>query len=403
MSATAPTADVADKNSAQRWWILALLFACRAGLGLQFQALGSVADPLVAALGLHYAEIGTLIGLFTLPGLLLALPAGYLGGHLTDRTLVSGALLCLAGGGALAALAQGWGGLALGRLVAGVGFVVGTVYLTKMVADWFSGKELATAMGILVMSWPFGIAMGQLGHAWLAAHFDWRLAFWAASAYCVLGAAAIALCYRSPGPARLLPRGRPGPAGLLRAEWVLTVLAGCIWGLFNAGYIVYLSFAPQLLVAGGRGPTEAAAIISIASWVMIVSGALCGYLADRTGWRDRILYFCGSVAVATVLLLQQVAWAVSLSLLFGLIGAAPAGLIMALTVEAMAPQRRAFGMGVFVTVYFVFVTLAPPLAGWLFDRSGDPYRPLLLAAGLFAGAMAVVGLFRWAQRRLAPV
>ena len=396
MSATAPTADV---NTAQRWWILGLLFACRAGLGLQFQTLGSVADPLVSALGLRYAEIGTLIGLFTLPGLLLALPAGYLGRHLSDRSLVSGALLCLAGGGALAALAHGFGGLAWGRLVAGLGFVFGTVYLTKMVADWFSGKELATAMGILVMSWPFGIAMGQVGHAWLAAHIDWRAAFWAASAYCLLGAGAIAGFYRSPGPARPPQRS---PAGLLRSEWLLTVLAGSIWGMFNAGYIVYLSFAPQVLVAGGRAPTEAAAIISIASWVMIVSGALCGQIADRTGWRDRILYFCGSVAVATVLLLQQVAWAVPLSLLFGLIGAAPAGLIMALTVEAMAPQRRAFGMGVFVTVFFVFVTLAPPLAGWLFDRSGDPYQPLLLAAGLFAGAMAVFGLFRWAQRRLVP-
>ena len=389
------TALISDVSRAQRWWTLALLFACRAGLGLQFQALGSVADPLVAALGLRYAEIGTLIGLFTMPGLLLALPAGWLGRHLSDRSLVSGALLCLAGGGALAALAQGFGGLAWGRLVAGVGFVVGTVYLTKMVADWFSGKELATAMGILVMSWPFGIAMGQLGHAWLAAHFDWRLAFWVASAYCLAGAAAIWLFYRAPLLLRPVQRG---PAGLLRREWVLTVLAGSIWGLFNAGYIVYLSFAPQVLVAGGCGPTEAAAIISIASWVMIFSGALCGQVADRTGWRDRIVYFCGSVAVATVLLLSHVAWAVPLSLLFGLIGAAPAGLIMALTVEAMAPQRRAFGMGVFVTVFFVFVTLAPPLAGWLFDRSGDPYQPLLLAAGLFAGAMAVFRLFRWAQR-----
>ena len=62
-----------------RWSILALLFVCRIGLGLQFQTLGSVSDSLVAALGFSYAQIGTLIGLFMLPGLVLALPAGYLG------------------------------------------------------------------------------------------------------------------------------------------------------------------------------------------------------------------------------------------------------------------------------------------------------------------------------------
>jgi len=45
---------------------------------------------------------------------------------------------------------------------------VSTLYFTKMTADWFSGRELATAMSVMVVSWPFGIAMGQIGHGWLA-------------------------------------------------------------------------------------------------------------------------------------------------------------------------------------------------------------------------------------------
>ena len=36
--------------------------------------------------------------------------------------------------------------LAIARTLCGVGFVFGTIYLTKMLADWFAGKELATAM-----------------------------------------------------------------------------------------------------------------------------------------------------------------------------------------------------------------------------------------------------------------
>jgi len=34
-----------------RWLMLAMLFACRTGLGLQFQALGSVSPSLVDQLG----------------------------------------------------------------------------------------------------------------------------------------------------------------------------------------------------------------------------------------------------------------------------------------------------------------------------------------------------------------
>ena len=177
MPASAP-----DNARGARWSILALLFVCRASLGLQFQTLGSVADPLVAQFGFGYTEIGTLIGLFMLPGLLLSMPAGWAGRHASDRRLVSTGLLVMALGGGIAAAAQGFGLLALGRLVTGAGFVFATLYFTKMVVDWFAGLELATALGILVMSWPFGIAAGQVGHAWLAAAFDWRAAFIVASA-----------------------------------------------------------------------------------------------------------------------------------------------------------------------------------------------------------------------------
>jgi len=63
-------------------------------------------------------------------------------------------------------------------------FVVTTIFFTKMVVDWFAGRELATAMAVLVMSWPFGIALGQVGHGWLAEMQGWRAPFVAASLYC---------------------------------------------------------------------------------------------------------------------------------------------------------------------------------------------------------------------------
>src|SRR5581483_952945 len=136
-----------------RWGVLAVLFIARVGLGFQFQALGSVSDALVADLGLSFAQVGTLIGLFLLPGLALAIPAGFLGNRVSDRTLVTLGLLWLALGGALAAFASGFALLAVGRAACGVGFVLATIYFTKMIADWFAGREIATAMGVLVMSW----------------------------------------------------------------------------------------------------------------------------------------------------------------------------------------------------------------------------------------------------------
>jgi predicted MFS family arabinose efflux permease len=70
-------------------------------------------------------------------------------------------LAALAPGGGLCAVAPDFGPMMLGRVLCGAGFVLGTIYMTKMIVDWFAGREIATGMAILVMSWPLGIAMGQ--------------------------------------------------------------------------------------------------------------------------------------------------------------------------------------------------------------------------------------------------
>ncbi|MFT6309248.1 MAG: putative MFS family arabinose efflux permease, partial [Halioglobus sp.] len=156
-----------------RWRILGLLFLARIGIGFQFQTVASVGDDLAAAFELDYAAIGILIGLFMAPGLVLAIPAGYWGRFVSDRMMVVFGLGALAFGGLLSSLATEIWAVGLGRIFAGAGFLLTTLYFTKMVADWFEGREIATAMSILVMSWPFGIAMGQVGHAWLAVAYGW--------------------------------------------------------------------------------------------------------------------------------------------------------------------------------------------------------------------------------------
>ena len=138
-----------------------------------------------------------------------------------------------------------------------------------MATDWFSGREIATAMGLLVMTWPLGIAAGQIGHTWLAQISHWSTPFYVAS------------------------------------------------------------------------------------------------------------------------------------FLFGLIGAAPAGIIMALASEAIEPQNRAFGMSVFFSLYFVLVAPAPVVAGWLVDNSGSAWAAIVFTAILFAATGASYKAFRLTQRMIA--
>ena len=375
-----------------RWRILALLFAARVGLGLQFQTLGSVGGELSGAFGLDNAEIGLMIGLFMAPGMFLALPAGFSGRFASDRVLAGLGLAALALGGAVSAVAGTPGGIGMGRLLSGAGFLFVTLYFTKMVADWFEGREIATAMSVLVMSWPFGIAMGQVGHAWLAELYNWRAPFLFASAWCTLAALAVLVFYRVPHDVATRAGGRP--SRLMPREWGLILCAGLAWGAFNAGYVIYLSFGPMMLEAQGMGKLAAAAVISAGSWLMILSGAACGQIVDRFGRRETVLGLCMAGAVAALLLLGVPGAGLPASLLFGLLGMAPAGVIMALAGQAVAPERRAFGMGIFFTIYYAIMAASPPVAGWLFDRSGAPSAAILFGATLFAIVPPAAILFR---------
>ena len=381
-----------------RWAMLGLIFAVRAGLGFQFQTVASVGDPLASDLGLSYAELGTLIGVFFLPGLVLAIPVGFAGRYVSDKWLMALGLASLALGGGLCATATGFGPMMFGRVLCGVGFVVGTIYMTKVIVDWFAGKEIATAMAVVVMSWPFGIAMSQVGHTWLAATLGWQSAFAVAALYSLASAVLMLVAYRPP-VLQVAPATAATAIGMTRREWKLVILAALVWGCFNAAFIVYLSFASRVLVAGGYSTLEAAAVISLASWVMIASGAACGQLADRTGKSDAILYTCLVVAMISLALLPQTSLAIPVALAFGLVGMAPAGLIMALTSQAVAPERRAFGMGVFFSIFFLFTAPTPTIAGWLYDLSDDPFRPILLGIVMFGLTMVANLGFRTAQRR----
>jgi len=381
-----------------RWSILALLFVSRIGLGFQFQTLGSVSGDLVEELGLNYTQIGTLIGLFMLPGMFLAIPAGFAGRFVSDRFIVGMGLLALGAGGGLASIAEGFELLAAARLICGAGFVFSTIFFTKIVTDLFAGKELATAMGAFVMSWPCGIAIAQIGGGWLAVNFDWQLAFIVASIYCVAGALLVMIfCREIPGAAKLTGGFQ---FTLNRNELFLTLTASMVWALFNAGYVVYLSFAPRVLVAGGYDTVSALSVISLASWLMIISGVVCGLIADRSGKADLVLYVCMTAAIVALMMLFISPLAIPSSLLFGLMGIAPAGVIMALSAQAMKPENRAIGMGLFFTTYFLVQAPAPAIAGWLYDVTTDAFWPLLFAIALFL-ATAIANLaFRIAQKRL---
>jgi cyanate permease len=382
-----------------RWRMLLVLFLARTSMAYQFQTVPSAGPSLIDHLGLGFTQLGTLIGLYMLPGIVLALPGGLLARWLgSERMVLSGLAFMVIGGVMMAADSVLL--VFAGRVLSGLGAVFVNVLMTKMVADWFADHDIVPAMAVFVASWPLGLALGLLTFPPLAASHGAAPVMMVAAAVVALCLVLVATVYRVP-PGVPLERKGHFQIDLTRREWTLISLAGFIWGSFNAAYVILVSFLPDQFAQSGYSPVEASRTVSLLAWVIIVSVPLAGTIAERLQ-RPNLMMLGGFLtsAAATALLPAVAVPAVPFAVILIVVGA-PAGLIMALTAEAVRPESRSIGMGVFYTWHFACMAILPSLAGSARDIVKSAAAPIVFAAAIMVATTLALLCFRLAQRRMA--
>ena len=365
-----------------RWGILAVLFAVRTTMAFQFQSVAAVAPLLGNEFGVSIADIGVLIGLYFAPGIVIALPGGAIGQKFGDKTTVLGALLLMLVGSVAMAFAASWNIQIAGRLVAGTGGVILSVQLTKMLTDWFAGKEIATAMAIFVNSWPAGIAVSLLTLPLIGTSAGVSAVHLAVAAFTAFGIALLALFYRPPADAAA---ASTATARLDRSGTFAVIAAGLIWGLFNIGFAVIFSFGPSMLVERGWSIASAGSAISIVLWLAVFSVPFGGFVADRTKRPQTILVAACLVSAMLMVLLPRSSAVLSIVVGLGLVAGQPAGPMMSLPAQVLQPATRAIGMGLFFTVFYSCMLLGPVVGGALAKWTGSA-----AAAFDFGAAMVLV-------------
>ena len=363
-----------------RWGILAVLFTVRLTMAFQFQSVAAVAPLLRTQFGVGLAEIGFLIGLYFTPGIVLALPGGAIGQRLGDKRTTLAALLLMLIGSTVMAFGESWGAQVAGRLVAGGGGVLLNVQMTKMVADWFAGKEIATAMAIFVNSWPAGVALSLLTLPSIGTAYGIYAVDLFVAALVVIGIA-LAMTYSPPqGVAAAATASARPDFGTTLAVTV----AGLIWGLFNVGFAVIFSFGPTMLVERGWTIAQAGSVISIVLWLAVISVPMGGFVADGLKRPQAVLVVGSLVTTALMLGLAHTDAVIASVIALGLISGQPAGPIMSLPARVLQPHTRAIGMGVFYTVYYGIMALGPIIAGAAAKSTGNA------ASAFDFGALAVL-------------
>lgn len=349
-----------------RWSILAVLFTVRAIMAIQYQSVAGMAPLLSRDLGIDLTDIGVLIGLYMAPGVALALPGGAVGRTFGDKTTVLFGLALMAIGSILMALSATWGVQIGGRLVAGVGGVLLSVLLTKMVADWFGPEEIGTATALLMVSWPVGLALSLVMVPAIAAAYNVGLANAVVAGLTVFGIVLLAAYYQ-PHPSA------PKSAVHARLQYnsaVLVIVAAVACSLYTIGYGMILAFGPSMLVERGWSIADAGSATSIVIWLGAISTLIGGALADKTGRYSLIAVTSYLLFAMLLVIAPRSTFLILVFVALGIVSGLPIASVMSLPVRLLPADARPIALGLFYTVFYMAMMVGPGLGGSYATWSG---------------------------------
>jgi MFS family permease len=358
-------------------------------MAFQFESVAAIGPVLQREFNVGLPEIGMLIGLYLLPGVVIALPGGAIGRALGDkRTVLLGCAVMFIGN-VIMAFTDIWAAQVAGRLLTGVGGVVLNVISSKMVADWFAEGEMSTAMALFLNSWPFGIAIALLALPPLGVAEGYRVVFLLAAD--LVGAAALLLFFAYKDRPIEILSGRP--ARMERSTILLVVLAGSIWGLFNTAIAMIFSFGMSVLIEEGWAITSSGSVVSLVLWLTIFTVPLGGFAADRTGAKGLLITASTLLAAILMFAASRTSYPLAVLIGFGLICGFPAGAMMALPASVLKPQNRAGGMGIFFTMFYLAMSLGPVIAGRLAGYTGRAATAFDFGAVLLVACPILLAIF----------
>ena len=377
--------------------MLAILFIARVTMGFQYQAVAALSPLFADSFGIGLADLGILVGLYMSPGVVVALPGAAIGKLFGDKRVVSFGMILMIIGGLIMAFGWNYPLQLTGRVVAGAGGVILNVLMAKMVTDYFSGREISLAMGIFANSWPVGIAAALLVLPLVGNTAGLSWAMLTVAIFILIGLLLFYSMYVDVAQAGVKSAGKFKISG---TALIALLLAGIIWAFYNAGLAMIFAFAPIFLLEKGWSLLSANSTTSIVLWLAVISIPIGGYLADRTGKKDLIIL--GSLTTFAILLplSAHTDFVISIYILMGLFAGLAAGPIMGLPSEVLTPENRGIGIGIFLSLFYVGVVLAPILAGALLETTGNPGAAFYLGSVLLMlGCLAQLS-FRFLAKRV---
>jgi len=376
----------------KKLWYLVTGYALTIAFGISLQFLPPTIPVMRQTLSITPGQAGALMSSLALFGIFVSPIVGYLADRWGGRTVGLLGLALLIAAEAWFALSTSYSNLLMARLAMGVGSATLSILGAQIISENFMGtRYLGAALGTMNTAVPASILVSQLGFAPLAAAHGWQSPVWACLIFTVIVAIAYAGFYRDPPP-RYDEKPVSLFMGLRRLNPQLWML-GLIWLFWNAGALVVLTFANDLLVGRGMSPQAAGTLASILMFFPVVASTYMAHILDHRRWQGRGIVLADLVFALLAALLglfshNVVVLFLGISFSFAL---APAG-VFALAPHLMHGRESGLGYGVLAGMLNVGVLFGPAIGGMVRDVTGS-YLASFVMAGVLTCIGAVLVLF----------
>ncbi len=397
------TSEPVARSSVQgRTWILFVLTLVYTFNHVDRQILVILLEPIKLELGLRDSQLGMLTGIaFAAFYATLGIPVAMWADRGNRRNIIALALTIWSAMTAVSGFAQNYWHLLLARMGVGIGEAGGTPPATSMIADLYSPKERATALGIYTTGIGFGILLGFALGGFIYELYGWRVAFFAAGIPGLALALVVRFSVRE--PKRGLSDGQvddgdaPSLGDTLRfiagQSSYLWLLAGCLMICISANaFLVFTSSYLQRAfeLSPGQVALPLGLLIGgVGSVGAVVLGLVCDRLSVKdTRWRPWIIACCAAVALpfAWMFLRADTVWAAyAWNLVPSFVGLIYASIAYTASQELVALRMRSFASAFMLfCLTLIGIGCGPWIAGLLSDHfnAANADQPLARALEL---------------------
>ena len=266
-----------------------LVIACGVVAALHVGKLPPALPVLRDALGVSLVQAGFLLSVVQAAGMVLALALGLGVARLgLRRSLITG-LLILAAASMAGSLAQGSGGLLLGRAAEGAGFLLVSLSAPALIRALVPPQRLSLRMGLWGTYMPTGMALALLAGPVVMSGQGWQ-AWWLGLGLLAAAMAAWAwrvLGWNDPGTSPLQATTQaPTPiawTGVLRqtlgrrGPWLVALA----FGAYSSQWITVIGFLPTIYADAGVSQGTAGLLTALAAAANIIGNVMAGRLLHR--------------------------------------------------------------------------------------------------------------------------